>query len=113
MCTAVLSIEPGLPVLLAGVRDELTDRAWQPPDRHWPEYPDLIGGLDLVAGGTWLAVAPRQRRVACVLNGIGLAAAAESRRSRGLLPLRAAAGQAGAWTSGAAGPRRYYPFALL
>ena len=27
MCTAVLSIEPGLPVLLAGVRDELTDRA--------------------------------------------------------------------------------------
>ena len=46
MCTAVLSIQPGQPILLAGVRDELTDRAWQPPARHWPEYPDLIGGRE-------------------------------------------------------------------
>ena len=33
MCTAVLSIEAGRPVLLAGVRDELTDRPWQPRPR--------------------------------------------------------------------------------
>lgn len=93
MCTAVLSIEPGLPVLLAGIRDELTDRAWQRPWRHWPAYPGLIGGLDLQAGGTWLAVAARERRVACVLNGRGAMAPAVARRSRGDLPLRAAAGE--------------------
>jgi Transport and Golgi organisation 2 len=92
MCTAVLSLRPGQPVLLAGVRDELTDRAWRPPGRHWPAYPDLTGGIDLQAGGTWLAVNPVARRVACVLNGIGQAAPAGIRRSRGELPLRGAAG---------------------
>lgn len=92
MCTAVLSMRPGRPVLLAGVRDELTDRAWRPPGRHWPGYPDLTGGIDLQAGGTWLAVNPGARRVACVLNGIGQSAPAGIRRSRGELPLRAAAG---------------------
>jgi hypothetical protein len=93
MCTAVLSIESGLPVLLAGIRDELTERAWRPPWRHWPSYPSLIGGLDLQAGGTWLAVAPRDRRVSCVLNGRGAMAPADSKRSRGDLPLRSAAGE--------------------
>ncbi len=92
MCTAIISIEPGLPVLLAGIRDELTDRPWQPPGRHWPDYPGLTGGRDLQAGGTWLAVAAAERRVACVLNARGLMAADEYRRSRGALPLRAAAG---------------------
>jgi Transport and Golgi organisation 2 len=91
MCTAILSLEPGAPVLLAGFRDELTDRAWQPPQRHWPGYPELIGGRDLLAGGTWLAVAPSARRAACVLNGRGTMAPARSRRSRGVLPLQAAA----------------------
>ena len=71
MCTAVLSVEPGQPVLLAGVRDELTDRAWEPPGRHWPQFPGLIGGRDLLAGGTWLAVCDQERRVGCVLNAIG------------------------------------------
>ena len=92
MCTAVLSLLPNRPVLLAGVRDELTDREWRPPGRHWPGYPDLTGGIDLQAGGTWLAVNPAARRVACVLNGIGQTAPANIRRSRGELPLRSAAG---------------------
>jgi Transport and Golgi organisation 2 len=92
MCTAVLSIEPGLPVLLAGVRDELTDRAWEPPAWHWPQYPGLIGGRDLQADGTWLAVSDQDRRVGCVLNAIGAMAPAATRRSRGSLPLTAAAG---------------------
>jgi uncharacterized protein with NRDE domain len=92
MCTVVLSVEPGLPVLLAGVRDELTDRAWEPPGRHWPQYPRLIGGRDLQAGGTWLAVSDQDRRVGCVLNAIGTMAPVATRRSRGSLPLAAAAG---------------------
>jgi hypothetical protein len=89
MCTAIVHVGPVL--LLAGVRDEFTGRAWQPPARHWPQYPGLTGGLDLVAGGTWLALAPEARRVACVLNGRGELAPAASRRSRGVLPLQAAA----------------------
>lgn len=80
-------------MLLAGVRDELTDRPWLPPARHWPEYPGLTGGRDLQAGGTWLAVDSGAPRVACVLNGIGRAAPPGIRRSRGELPLSAAAGR--------------------
>src|SRR5262252_5135340 len=93
MCTVVLSIEPGQPVLVTGVRDELTDRAWIPPGRHWQQYQGLIGGQDMQAGGTWLAVSPADLRVACVLNAIGRPAPSASRRSRGVLPLIAAAGQ--------------------
>ena len=93
MCTAILSIEPderGAPVLLAGVRDELVSRAWQPPGRHWPDYPGLVGGRDLLAGGTWLALYPEATRVACVLNARGRMAPEQARRSRGVLPLQAA-----------------------
>jgi hypothetical protein len=92
MCTALLSIEPGLPTLLVGVRDELISRSWQPPGRHWSRYPELVGGLDRQAGGTWFAVAPAEARAACVLNARGRPAPEETRRSRGSLPLAAAAG---------------------
>ncbi len=91
VCTAILSIEPGAPVLLAGIRDEFFDRAWLPPGPHWPDHRGLIGGRDLLAGGTWLALAPAERRVACVLNGRGRMAPVTSRRSRGVLPLQVAA----------------------
>ncbi len=93
MCTALLSIEPGRPTLLVGVRDELADRPWEPPGPHWPEWPGLIGGRDLQAGGTWLAVSPRDRRAATVLNGRGQPAPVITRESRGALPLQAAAGK--------------------
>ncbi|MGO9779612.1 MAG: NRDE family protein [Streptosporangiaceae bacterium] len=91
MCIAILGLEPDGTVLLAGVRDEVTSRAWQPPARHWPDRPGVIGGRDLQAGGTWLAVAPDAPRVACVLNGRGRMAPAPARRTRGELPLSAAA----------------------
>jgi Transport and Golgi organisation 2 len=92
MCTVVISLAPDdeVPLLLLGVRDELTGRPWQPPARHWPGSP-LIGGLDQQAGGTWLAVHPAIPRVACILNGRGREAEPAHRRSRGELPLRAAA----------------------
>src|ERR1700749_441654 len=75
VCTVVLSFEPGerAPLLLLGVRDELKDRPWLPPARHWPGSP-LLGGLDQQAGGTWLAVHPDVPRVACLLNGRGIQA---------------------------------------
>jgi len=80
-----------MPLLLAGIRDELTARPWQPPARHWPGSP-LIGGRDEQAGGTWLAVHPGIPRVSCVLNGRGPLAGPEHRLSRGELPLLAAEG---------------------
>jgi hypothetical protein len=92
MCTVVVSLAPEdqVPLLLLGVRDEFTGRPWQPPARHWPGSP-LIGGRDEQAGGTWLAVHPDLHRVGCILNGRGEFAPADRRRSRGDLPLRAAA----------------------
>jgi len=92
VCTVVLSLAPAerMPLLLLGFRDELTDRPWQPPARHWPGS-SLVGGLDEQAGGTWLAVHPGVPRVACILNARGEPAAPDDRRSRGELPLRAAA----------------------
>ena len=97
MCTTVLSVDPGspVPVLLIGVRDEFLDRPWVGPGRHWPQRPELVGGRDLLAGGTWLAVHSGRPRVACVLNGRGKAAAEDGRLSRGDLPLRMAAGEFG------------------
>ena len=93
VCTAIVSVDPAseYPVLLAGVRDEFHDRPWIAPGRHWPEYPHLIGGQDLLASGTWLAVDPRVPRAACVLNGQGPLAHEAGRLSRGELPLRFAA----------------------
>jgi hypothetical protein len=93
MCTALLSLDDNGNVLLVGVRDEMLARAWESPARHWPELPALIGGRDLQAGGTWLAVSPDDRRAACVLNGRGQQAPAATRRSRGGLPLQAALGK--------------------
>lgn len=93
MCTLVLSFDPEspVPVLLIGVRDEYLDRDWRGPGRHWPQWPGLVGGQDLLAGGTWLAVNADAPRAACVLNGHGRPAAEDTRLSRGELPLRLAA----------------------
>ena len=44
------------PLLLAANRDEMADRPWRPPARHWPDRPDVIAGLDVLGGGTWLGV---------------------------------------------------------
>jgi Transport and Golgi organisation 2 len=96
VCTVVVSFVPDapMPLLLLGVRDEFAGRPWLPPARHWPGSP-LIGGRDEQAGGTWLAVHPAVPRVGCILNGRGEPAAPALRRTRGELPLRAAAeGQA-------------------
>ena len=113
----VLSFRPedGVPLLLLGVRDEFTDRAWRPPARHWAGSP-LVGGIDEQAGGTWLAVHPGVRRVACLLNGRGAPAAPDKRRSRGELPLRAAADGAGTLKDLADDPdalAAYDPFHLV
>lgn len=111
MCTAVISFDPlsPTPILLAGVRDEFLARPWEPPGAYWPDRPALIGGRDLEAGGTWLAVDPGVPRVACVLNGRGRMAPPRDRASRGELPLRAAADG----KLGDLDPHRFDPFHLV
>lgn len=111
MCTLVVSRQPDArcPLLVVAVRDEMLDREWRPPAHHWPGHPNLVGGLDLLAGGTWLAVDPTGVRVGCVLNGRGTPAPEATRRSRGDLPLRAAA----EGTLSGVDPTPYDPFHLI
>lgn len=97
MCTVILLIRPeaAWPVLVAANRDERLDRAWDPPGAWWPEHPDLLGGRDRTAGGTWMAL-NRAGVMAAVLNRPGSLGPAPDKRSRGELPLIALAGAADA-----------------
>jgi uncharacterized protein with NRDE domain len=107
MCTLI--VRTGRPLTLMGVRDEFADRPWEGPGEHWPQYPGVIGGRDLKAGGTWLAVNPAARRAAALLNGRGRPAPETTKVSRGDLALRAAyTGE-----SPAADLTRYDPFHLV
>jgi Transport and Golgi organisation 2 len=115
VCTVVVDFAPEakMPLLLLGVRDEFVGRSWQPPARHWPGSP-LIGGRDEQAGGTWLAIHPAVPRVACILNARGEPAKPAVRRTRGELPLRAAAeGPAVLRTMDAEALTSYDPFHLV
>lgn len=92
VCTIVLLRRPGhaWPLLLAANRDEMLDRAWRPPGRHWPGQPDVVAGLDEAAGGTWLGLNDAGV-VAAVSNRRGALGPAPGLRSRGELPLAALA----------------------
>lgn len=92
MCTVILLRRPGhaWPLIAAANRDERLDRAWDPPAAWWLEAPGLIGGRDRSAGGTWMALGPAGL-FAAVLNRPGSLGPAEGKRSRGELPLLAAA----------------------
>jgi uncharacterized protein with NRDE domain len=117
VCTVVVTLAPAdpVPLRLLGVRDELVSRSWRPPGRHWPGSA-LVGGIDELAGGTWLALQPDVPRVACLLNGRGPLADPARRRSRGELPLRAAAEGPAVLTELARDPdalSAYDPFHLI
>lgn len=90
MCSLVLLRRPGdaWPLVIAANRDEMRDRPSRPPGRHWPDRPEVVGGLDLLAGGSWLAVSDRGM-VAAVLNRRGSLGPAAGKRSRGELVLEA------------------------
>ena len=90
MCTLIIHRRPGhdWPVLFAANRDEMADRPWFAPKRHWPDRPEIIGGLDEIGGGSWLAL-NEQGVVAAVLNRVGSLGPASGKRSRGELVLDA------------------------
>jgi len=88
MCTLVILRRPSssVPVVIGANRDEMVSRPWRPPARHWPDRPHVIGGVDDVAGGTWMGVNDHGV-VACILNREGTLGPAEGKRSRGELVL--------------------------
>ena len=88
MCTVIILRRPGhdWPLLLAANRDELIGRPWRAPARHWPDRPEIVGGLDEQAGGTWLAVND-SGLIAAILNRPGSLGPEAGKKSRGDLPL--------------------------
>ncbi|MBT3359451.1 MAG: hypothetical protein HN403_07475 [Rhodospirillales bacterium] len=90
MCTLVILRRPdhAWPVIIAANRDEMVDRPWLPPARHWADRAEVVAGLDETAGGTWLGVND-YGVVAAVLNRRNSLGPREGLRSRGELPLEA------------------------
>ncbi|MBT6094319.1 MAG: hypothetical protein HOH04_05515 [Rhodospirillaceae bacterium] len=90
MCTVVTLRRPGhaWPLLIAANRDEMIERAWSSPARHWAERAHVVAGRDEEAGGTWLALND-DGVAAAILNRYGSLGPAPDKRSRGELPLEA------------------------
>jgi hypothetical protein len=90
MCTVVILRRPEhrWPLLIGANRDEMIDRPWQAPGRHWPDRPEVVAGLDMLAGGSWLGLND-WGVAAAVLNRTGSLGPAAGRRSRGELVLEA------------------------
>jgi len=90
MCTFIILRRPNAawPVLIAANRDEMIDRPWLPPARHWPDRPEVVAGQDVLAGGSWLGLNDHGV-VAGILNRHGSLGPAAGQRSRGELVLEA------------------------
>ncbi|NEM06211.1 NRDE family protein [Geodermatophilus normandii] len=87
MCTVVVRWSEGQPVRVLALRDELTTRPFDDPGRWWPEHPDVVGGRDRIAGGTWCASRVGTGATALVLNRPQKRDADPGASSRGVLPL--------------------------
>ena len=86
MCLIVVGwrVHPDFPLIVAANRDEFYARPTEFAD-FWPESPEIIGGRDLDAGGTWLGIT-RNGRFAAVTN-VREPGADKGIRSRGKLTL--------------------------
>lgn len=116
MCTFVILRRPDhiWPVLIAANRDEMEDRPWTAPGRHWPDRPEVVAGQDTLAGGSWLGINDAGV-VAGVLNRINSLGPAADKRSRGELVLDALDHNDAADAATAMGeldPAAYRPFNL-
>ena len=90
MCSVILLRRPDAtwPLILGANRDEMAGRPWKAPARHWPDRPNVIAGLDELAGGSWLGMND-EGVVAAVLNRMGTLGPEAGKRSRGELVLDA------------------------
>jgi uncharacterized protein with NRDE domain len=90
MCSVIILFRPGhdWPVLWASNRDEMLDRPWLPPARHWSDRQEVVAGKDELAGGTWLGVNDAGV-IAGILNRRDSLGPMPGKRSRGELVLDA------------------------
>ncbi|MBC7950776.1 MAG: NRDE family protein [Rhodospirillaceae bacterium] len=90
MCTLVIlrRSQSRWPVLVAANRDEMAGRPWKAPGRHWSDRPDVIAGMDELAGGSWLGI-NHMGVMAAILNRVGTLGPQAGKRSRGELVLEA------------------------
>jgi len=117
MCTLVILRRPDhpWPLLIAGNRDELSDRPASPPARYWQDRPEVLAGLDRLGGGSWLG-GNDFGVLASVMNRPGTLGPLPDKRSRGELVLEAldhAEAQQAAAALEALDPRAYRPFNLF
>ena len=117
MCTFVILRRPGhdWPVLVGANRDEMIGRPWQAPARHWRDRPEVVGGLDELAGGSWFGINDHGV-LAGILNRFGSLGPAPGMRSRGELVLEAldhAAAAAAAHALAELAPKAYRTFNLI
>jgi len=84
MCTIAILIEvvDGAPLILAANRDELYARPTRAPEVLLAD-PRIVGGVDVLSGGTWLAVRS-DGHFAAVTNQRALVTPPPGLRSRGL-----------------------------
>jgi hypothetical protein len=87
VCTVVLRWSAGGHAQLLALRDELTTREFDDPARWWADRPDVVGGRDRVAGGTWCATRVPTGTTALVLNRPEKRLGDPGAPSRGVLPL--------------------------
>jgi uncharacterized protein with NRDE domain len=116
MCLLIFAhqVAPEYPLLVAANRDEFHARATAVSD-FWAAYPEMLAGMDLQQGGTWMGVT-RSGRFAAVTNYRDPSPSAVAPRSRGELPLRYLTGSQDPETflsNVAIGARDYAGFNLL
>jgi uncharacterized protein with NRDE domain len=111
MCLIVFAyrVHPDYPLLLASNRDEFHARPTAPA-AWWRSGPAVLGGRDLEAGGTWLAL-DRRGRMAAVTNYRKPDERSGSRPSRGRLVTDFLAGDRSAAASARAAAGRGEAFA--
>jgi uncharacterized protein with NRDE domain len=85
MCLIVFAnnVHPKYKLIFAANRDEFYDRPSEQAD-YWEEYPELLAGKDLQAGGTWLGIT-KQGRFSAITNYRDLKNQIEVAPSRGKL----------------------------
>ena len=68
MCLIFLSISqhPTYQLIVAANRDEFYERKTAPAD-FWKDHPQILGGRDLEAGGTWMAMT-RSGKISMITN---------------------------------------------
>jgi len=117
MCTLVILRRPGhpWPVIVGANRDEMTGRLALPPGRHWSDRPEVLAGIDLEAGGSWLGINDHGL-LAAVMNREGTLGPLSGKRSRGELVLEALDHADAGEAAGALAdlhPAAYRPFNLV